>query len=424
MKYQTAFTGLILGTGLLGQVLAADPIWLPVPEDWVVHGRTQIEGDHVMLGWNGSGIEGTFTGTRIGLKWSPTKTHFDVWIDGEKRPVLWTSLADSVLWLATDLTPGEHSLRLQKRSEQGVPTLRLIGLDAGGTLKPSVSASRKWVEFYGDSQLAGYGVESTTRTCTGGMIDSLTNGTRTWGPVWAQSKGVRGDVMAMSGLGLIRNYGGADPENPFPTFALRKSRVNEGLLVKGSQEPDLLVIALASNDFSTPLAPEEAWANRDAFLLDWRRAAHAFADQLRKERGNVPIVWVEYFGANSQGSQQLKLWQAEQKAAGYEDVYILKMPSAKMTACQWHFNIEDNQNMALRLGQFVDSLDLLNRPKGAYLGEVVSIAPKVGVGGNWNRAYDLLGRPLNGVPGRSLSPQIHVWAPQNSQQSGTVLWAP
>ncbi len=80
--------------------------------------------------------------------------------------------------------------------------------------------------------------------------------------------------------------------------------------------------------------------------------------------------------------------------------------------------------MALRLGQFVDSLDLLNRPKGAYLGEVVSIAPKVGVGDNWNRAYDLLGRPLNGALGRSLSPQIHVWAPQNSQQSGTVLWAP
>ncbi|MEJ8630146.1 hypothetical protein P0F65_10470 [Sphingomonas sp. I4] len=84
-----------------------------------------------------------------------------------------------------------------------------------------------------------------------------------------------------SPAGVVRNYGGFAaptlPEAyPFALFDGRTPAATPGW------HPQVVVVALGTNDFSTPLKPGERWADRDALHDDYEHHYVAFVGRLRK----------------------------------------------------------------------------------------------------------------------------------------------
>jgi hypothetical protein len=141
----------------------------------------------------------------------------------------------------------------------------------------------------------GYGVRSTKHGCTQAEIHDLTDTSLTFGPILAGRLDADYRIVAFSGRGVVRNYGGAAPGQPLPVLY---SRVIPGQAAPSVDpadpwRPDLIVIGLGTNDFSTPVAPGEAWADEaDTLHADYRRAYAGFIRDLAQRQPQARFLLI------------------------------------------------------------------------------------------------------------------------------------
>ena len=103
-------------------------------------GRTQTNGDDVSFDWSGTCFECRFTGGSLAMRVSDTKkNYYNLTVDGRDAGVVTTFGTDSVVVLAEKLGRGEHTVRMQKRTEgeQGRTTIHAFLLDRGRRLPVS-----------------------------------------------------------------------------------------------------------------------------------------------------------------------------------------------------------------------------------------------------------------------------------------------
>lgn len=106
-------------------------------------GRTQTNGGDVSFDWSGTSFECRFTGGSLAMRVSDTKkNYYNLTVDGRDAGVVTTFGTDSVVVLAEKLGRGEHTVRMQKRTEgeQGRTTIHAFLLDRGGRLLPAAPA--------------------------------------------------------------------------------------------------------------------------------------------------------------------------------------------------------------------------------------------------------------------------------------------
>lgn len=81
-------------------------------------GRTQTKGGDVSFDWSGTSFECRFTGGSLAMRVSDTKkNYYNLTVDGRDAGVVTTFGTDSVVVLAEKLGRGEHTVRMQKRTE-------------------------------------------------------------------------------------------------------------------------------------------------------------------------------------------------------------------------------------------------------------------------------------------------------------------
>ena len=141
------------------------------------------------------------------------------------------------------LSEGEHSIRVEKISESSGPASfgGFFIPDAGGVLAPP-PARKRLIEFIGDFDTVGYGNMSDTRTCSGETVYATTDTSNSFGPRVAASMGADYKLIARSGVGLIRNYNGAEGETmrallryaaPYPADADGSPDARSNMIVIG-----------------------------------------------------------------------------------------------------------------------------------------------------------------------------------------------
>ena len=129
-------------------------------------GRTQTNGGDVSFDWSGTSFECRFTGGSLAMRVSDTKkNYYNLTVDGRDAGVVTTFGTDSVVVLAEKLGRGEHTVRMQKRTEgeQGRTTIHAFLLDRGGRLLPAAPAPGRHIEFIGNSLTCGYGTEGLSK---------------------------------------------------------------------------------------------------------------------------------------------------------------------------------------------------------------------------------------------------------------------
>jgi lysophospholipase L1-like esterase len=298
--------------------------------------------------WSGSSIETGFTGTSVTILLSDGANYYNVTIDGETT-ILQTLPGESRYEGASGLAQGEHTLRLTKRTEAyvGAAVFEGLLLDAGAELVKGPPAPGRRLEFVGDSITAGYGIEGDSPECY--FTPGTQNAARTYAAQTAEALGADYTLLALSGLGVVRNLREAEAASPETAVAYIDRTLGMNSFVRyppGDAPPDAVVINLGTNDFSSlPFPDDEAFVTAYQELLAELRGRYAAAQ----------IVAVA--GPLMQGRAPQLIAQAVERqrtVADDEAVRFLEIEdtlerSAVDFGCDWHPNVAGHEKMAAQL---------------------------------------------------------------------------
>lgn len=298
------------------------------------------------FGWPGVYFEGRFTGRSVEVAIDPQLEVLAVSIDGKVRNEI--AMPGVARLSYDDLGPGEHVVRVDKLTESQTGLARFLGFTVGkrGQALPPPTRSRR-IEFIGDSHTVGYGVRATKRSCTQAEIHDQTDTRLAFGPLLARRLDADYRIIAFSGRGVVRNYGGGAPGLPLPALYPRVIPGEATPTVDPADpwRPDLIVIGLGTNDFSTPVKPGEPWANADALHADYRQSYVRFIGELAKRQPQAKFLLIAGDSFAADVEDVVKTVDAQTPGLATP----VRITGMDLGACDWHPSIADQRMMADRL---------------------------------------------------------------------------
>jgi lysophospholipase L1-like esterase len=301
--------------------------------------------------WSGSGVVAEFSGTEVTLRLDDSgQNQFTVVIDGELAPKLMTVAGPNDYLLVSGLVPGTHRIEIYRRTEASFGPTQFLGFDFGadGVLLPQPPVARR-IEIIGDSVSAGYGNEGML-PC--GFTPDTENHYLTYGAIAARALGAELTTVAWSGKGIVYNYD-MDTVEPMPALYGRTLPQDSNSTYDFATAPDVVVINLGTNDFSTEGDPTiELFADEYTKLLERVRAAYPTAFIL----GTVgPLLSGADLSAARAG---IAAGVSAFEAAGGSNVraWEMNVPNGEPPGCDSHPNLATHQAMADALIPELDAL--------------------------------------------------------------------
>ena len=250
-------------------------------------GRTLQTVEGVSFDWSGTSLRIRFEGRDISIRCSDTHGNwFNLWLDQEMGPredkKIFVHSKDTVITLFEGLKKGVHEVILQKRTEgeQGIFTLKSVITEKG--LLEASGRKERHIEFIGDSYTCGYGTEDVK----GSHFSAATeNCNLTYAAIVSRYFGASFNLVSHSGQGIARNYDDYRPgynmvERYAQTFDSQETPVWDAAVAPYT--PDIVVIYLGTNDFSTEKQP-----SLNAFTDKYQRLLKAVKENYGDQ---VPVV--------------------------------------------------------------------------------------------------------------------------------------
>jgi lysophospholipase L1-like esterase len=333
---------LVRATGVLAQVHTA--------------GRVKDAGNTVQYSWPGVYFEGRVSGTGVGIVLNDSAADYDVQVDGATVATLVTP-GNTTHWI-NGLSNSTHTVRLVKRNDTPGDTSTFGGFVAapGGAVLGKPAARSRQIEFIGDSLTVGYGNLSTSRTCTWDQLKRNTNSDVSYGALTARQLNADYQINGYSGLGMVRNVNGSQPDVTYRTFYDRALQNVSGDVWQNqvTWRPQVVVVNLGTNDFSTAINPGEPWTP-DSLAAGYRSAYGDFLQKLRTRYGaGTAIVAV---GAGQYASHVQQVVKARNDAGDSGVRYwFLDDSGLDFLGCDWHYSANDDRLIAERLTSFIAGL--------------------------------------------------------------------
>jgi len=325
------------------------------PAPMAIGGRAVAQdGDGHAYQWPGAYFEAAFRGPAVAFAVGPGDAILHVRIDGE--PVASLEKPEPGFYRIDGLADAAHVVRVETATESQAAPNRFGGffLPPDSTALPAPGAARR-IEFVGDSHTVGYGNLSTRRECSDAQVWAWTDNTRAFGPQVARHYGAGYRVNAISGRGVVRNYGGAAGDTlpqAYPYVLFDHSAID----ADSAWQPQVVVVALGTNDFSTPLRADERWPGRDALHADYEQA---YVDFIRSLRSRYPdayfVLWATGLPESEVRSETQRV-VARLRESGETRIGFVPVDGLSMAACHWHPSLEDHARIADALIRYIDSL--------------------------------------------------------------------
>ncbi len=286
-------------------------------------GRTySVDGKH-FFNWSASGFEFSFKGSGVRAEIASNApgggdtAYIKIFINGVEQPDVALTKANQTVTLAEGLDPNNtYTIRVVKRSNARSSTAALVSLklNDGEKLAPPAQKS-KLIEFVGDSITVGYSASAEASTSSA-WSTATEDATKTYSEYIANAFGADYHVIAVSGRGVVRNYGNTT-ERLIPLLYASLDDYNlEGVKYDFKRQADVIVINAGTNDASgtvTNLSKDEFMAGVKAFLLD-----------VRAKNPNAEIIYA--YGMMSAGwMAQIKSVVNELRSAGDTHITFLQL---------------------------------------------------------------------------------------------------
>ena len=360
-----AVSAAFLGTGALAAPVTVHKAVAPSglrPLEMQVGGRMEIAPapDDAGFGarnythqWPGSYFRAAFRGTKAFFRVVKGHEILHVMVDGKQRAVLVKPAAG--VYAVEGLAKGKHRIGVfvATESQAGPNTFGGFAIPSGEkALK--LRRRKHQIEFIGDSYTVGYGNLSHTHVCTNAKIWADTQDILAFGPRTARHYGADYQVNAISGRGVVRNYNGykADtlPE-AYPYVLFNKKQKYDDPAWK----PQVMVIGLGTNDFTTKLNPGEPWKTRTELHADFETTYAKFLKELRARNPHAYlIVWAADV-ANGEVEAQAQKVVEKLKQQGFKNIVYLPINGLQFTACDSHPSLTDDQTISDKLVEVIDA---------------------------------------------------------------------
>lgn len=255
----------------------------------------------------------------------------------------WYNLADS-------LQAGTHQLILSKATEGQNGHNKLVAIRTSKLLQADPLPKRK-IEFIGDSITCGYGDDPRNVPCNKGTWFDPTHAWLAYGPRLARHFNAQWMLSSVSGIGMHRNWNSPGPTMPDVYGGVYMEYTNNITPWDFSQyTPDLVVIALGTNDFSAGGGKEpRPDLDGDAFVKDYTQ----FVGRIRKIYPNTKILLLNspMFGASQreQLSGYLQRVMTNRKAAGDSTITRFTFKNKYSDGCDGHPDFKQQALMAQKL---------------------------------------------------------------------------
>jgi lysophospholipase L1-like esterase len=251
--------------------------------------------------------------------------------------------------VASGLSDDTHQVELYRRTEALFGDTRVLGVElGGGALLPPPAAATRRIEIVGDSITCGYGNEGADQYCN--FSADTENHHLTYGAIAARNLGAELSTVAWSGKGIVYNYD-TDTWEPMPELYDRTLPGDETSSWDFSWQPDVIVIHLGTNDFSTDGDPTPAlftgaYESFLAFVREKNPAAHIIA--------MVPTLLSGTDLSSAESAIQAAV-QAR-NAAGDADVEAWSMTIvSEGWGCDWHPSLQTHASMGAALTAKLES---------------------------------------------------------------------
>lgn len=276
----------MIGKLLFLLTLSAGDVVLPADTPEVRYvGRTEISSEkEVAFDWSGTYFSTILCGKSMKMAVSSEgESWFNVFTDGVQTDVICINTPDTLVTVVDGLSKGKHEIRIQKRTEGEFGNVRIKNfvLPRGASLQCPESPSRH-IEFIGNSLTCGFGTEG--KSADEPFKLSTENCNLSYSTRIADYFSADYTLIAHSGQGAVRNYGDS----------VRVSKVNmqdrmlrafdmKETLWQGGYTPDIVVISLGSNDFSTEPHP---------YKSEFVKGYSNIISQIRSLYGGIPVLCV------------------------------------------------------------------------------------------------------------------------------------
>jgi lysophospholipase L1-like esterase len=358
---------LLVATGLcplaLGQTPHIDPATPPatlIPLQFSMGGRVLIQPDTSQPSfgsklytyqWPGTYFEAAFTGTEVYFRIATGDQNLHIAVD--RDPPLALTKPAAGAYRLSGLTASAHTVRISvvSESQQAPDSFSGFAIPPTEAAAPPPLPRPRQIEFIGDSHTVGYGNTSPSRQCTADQVQSFTDNTKAFGPLTALHYNADYQINAISGHGMVRNYNGflgdAVPvAYPFILFDKKQPYHDP------SWQPQVIVIALGTNDFSTPLNPGEPWKTRDELHAAYESTYVQFLQKLRAQDPKAfLIVWTT--GDPEIEGEATKVVQ-QAKAAGETRIALLPIDDLQKDGCHWHPSAADDVVISQKMIDLID----------------------------------------------------------------------
>jgi hypothetical protein len=253
--------------------------WFPPHHpDLQISGRVSWnEQQKLQVIWPGTSIKGRFTGSFLAVQLEDSgRTDYQVIIDGDLKNsrLLDTAEGFHVYPLARDLSPGEHSFEIFRRTETftGVTQFNGFFVESGQSLLPWNQATDLRIDFYGDSQTVGACNECGAEE----QWDDLRshNHLLSYAALTSRMLNAESHMTAVSGIGLTLGF---QPHTMAEIWSRVVPDPNAALHAKNGREPQIIFVNLGQNDWAKGV--------RD----DFPRAYEKFLRDLRQRH---PEAWI------------------------------------------------------------------------------------------------------------------------------------
>jgi lysophospholipase L1-like esterase len=216
---------------------------------------------------------------------------------------------------------------------------------SGETKARPIAARSRQIEFIGDSHTVGYGNTSPRRDCTEEEVWSTTDTSQGIAPLVAQGFSADYQVNAISGRGIVRNYNGFAGDTlpaayPF-TLLEHADRYQDP-----QWHPQVIVISLGTNDFSTPLHDGESWKTRDALHADYEKTYVEFLRQLRAANPDTYFILWATDMADGEIASEVKRVVTAARSSGETKIAYVPVNGLAFTACNYHPSLSDDRQIA------------------------------------------------------------------------------
>lgn len=289
--------------------------------------------------WPAVYFETAFKGDSLTLKFDDDQNNFQLSIDNGKPIVI--KKPGKQDYVVPGLAAGKHQVRLEKISETQSSSGRFLGFYSDD--KPlKIKPRKRQIEFIGDSYTVGYGNVSPSRDCNNEQLFETTNSQLAFGPLVAKHFNADYQINASSGFGIVRNYNGHSPDKsliglyPFTLYS-------NNYVYNSNWQPQVIVIGLGTNDFSTKLNDGERWKTRAELQQDYINKYVEFVKSLQRKNPKAQFVLMASTNAKNEIADQMTKVLDQLKASGMKNIDSIIFSGLDFQGCHWHPSAKDDK---------------------------------------------------------------------------------